>query len=81
MWTLHTENVPRRTPQGGNKDEVGKWTDKGVAAGTVLTRVSGIRVTMTRMTGAGLLQTRVMLGLVLCPGEQKHSTGAECRED
>ena len=22
-----------------------------------------------------------MLGLVLCPGEQKHSTGAECRED
>ena len=45
----------RSTPQGGNKDEVGRWTDKGVAAGTVLTRVSGISVTVTRMMGAGLL--------------------------
>ena len=47
MWTLNPENVPRRTPRGGNEDKVGRWTDKGVTAGTVLTRVSGMSVTVT----------------------------------
>ena len=52
----------------GNEDEVGRWTDKGVTAGTDLTQVSGMRVVVIRMMGAGLLGTRVMLGLILHPG-------------
>ena len=67
MWTSQPENVPRRTPHGGDEDEVGRGTDKGVTWGTILIWVTGMSVTMTRMMGAGLPQTRVMLGLVLHP--------------
>ena len=68
ITSSHPENAPRRTPCGGNEDQVSRRTDEGVTAGTVLTQVTGMSVAMTRMMGAGLPWTRVMLGLVLYPG-------------
>ena len=65
---VHCEGRPKKNSTWGNNDEVGRWADMGVTTGTILTRVSGMSVTLTRMMGAGLPQTRVMLGLVLCPG-------------
>ena len=76
ITSSHPENIPRSTPHGGNEDEVGRWTDEGITAGTIPIRVTGMNVAVTRMMGAGLPRTRVMLGLVLYPGVELPQNGS-----
>ena len=87
MWTLHPENVIRRTPRRGNEDEVGRWTDQGITTGTVLTGVTGMSVAHSDQNDGS--QSTVDTGHAgsrslsrsRATAEQKCSAGAKCCED